>query len=264
MSAGTTLDFAGNSLTIGGLSGSGNVTLGAGTMTVNGSAAGTFSGVISGSGGVTAVSTSAGTAVVLAGANTYTGVTNAAAKGGLGFSGNGSALNSSGFIAAGDIRIDNSSTAVANRLGDAAPVTLRGATLQFSGHTATDLNEVFGALTLDVGQSTVYVINNGAAARMTASSLVRNNGALLLLRGYNPVTAQFLGNIDLGFATAPALIGGGGAALTSQSILPYALGDSDPKPPTSSPTPEAVSGGSTRTSTPRPSSTEPRRPTTSG
>ena len=92
--AGATLNLANNE-TIGNLSGGGaaggNVTLGSNTLTVNQTAATTYAGSISGTGGLTKTGTDT---LTLAGANSYTGVTdinagtlvaaNAAALGGTG------------------------------------------------------------------------------------------------------------------------------------------------------------------------------------
>ena len=92
--AGATLNLANNE-TIGNLSGGGaaggNVTLGSNTLTVNQTAATTYAGSISGTGGLTKIGTDT---LILAGANSYTGVTdinagtlvaaNAAALGGTG------------------------------------------------------------------------------------------------------------------------------------------------------------------------------------
>ncbi|WP_333679962.1 autotransporter-associated beta strand repeat-containing protein [Dyella sp.] len=73
--AGATLDLNGFNNTVTGLGGNGNVTLGTGTLTINGFYAGTFDGVISGSGGVTR--TGGGYPQQMNGClNTYTGVTN--------------------------------------------------------------------------------------------------------------------------------------------------------------------------------------------
>ncbi len=73
VSSGATFDLNGNSDTVASLDGAGNVTLGSGTLTVAAnSTTHTFSGVASGTGGLTKSGTSAWN---LTGANTYTGAT---------------------------------------------------------------------------------------------------------------------------------------------------------------------------------------------
>ena len=69
---GATLDLNNFSQTIAGLQGAGSVTLGAGTLSDNEASAETYSGVISGTGGLT--KGGAGT-LTLSGANTYSGQT---------------------------------------------------------------------------------------------------------------------------------------------------------------------------------------------
>ena len=74
VSGGATFDLGANNETIDGLTGAGSVTLGANTLTVGGNnqATATFSGVISGTGGLTKFGTGTQT---LSGANTYSGAT---------------------------------------------------------------------------------------------------------------------------------------------------------------------------------------------
>jgi autotransporter-associated beta strand protein len=77
VASGATLDLAGFSQSVGSLAGAGAVALGAGTLTAGGSnASTTFSGAISGTGGLTKAG--AGT-FTLSGANSYTGTTTVAA-----------------------------------------------------------------------------------------------------------------------------------------------------------------------------------------
>jgi fibronectin-binding autotransporter adhesin len=85
--SGATLDLASFDTTLGGLVGEGDILLGSATLTIDSSASATFSGVISGSGGL--VKVGAGT-LTLSGSNTYSGGT---------------------LLAAGTLRLENSSAA---------------------------------------------------------------------------------------------------------------------------------------------------------
>ncbi len=97
VNAGSTLDLKGNSNSILSLTGAGGVTLGGGTLTLNPVLATTFSGVISGTGGLVKAGTATNT---LSGVNTYSGSTtinagaiSIAAATGLGNSANTLALS---------------------------------------------------------------------------------------------------------------------------------------------------------------------------
>jgi autotransporter-associated beta strand protein len=70
--AGGTFDLGGFNETLGSITGSGNITLGAGTLTTNSTSNTTFSGLISGTGGLTKNGTST---LTLSGNNTYNGTT---------------------------------------------------------------------------------------------------------------------------------------------------------------------------------------------
>jgi autotransporter-associated beta strand protein len=137
----STLDLNGYDNTIGSLTSVGNVTLGSATLTTGGNNTTTsFSGIISGTGGLT----KAGSGVfTLSGANTYTGLTtiNAGAV----------ATGATGTFGAGNIRVNTGGTMTlgnATSIADAANVVFdTGATinLNFSGtETINSLSSVSG------------------------------------------------------------------------------------------------------------------------
>jgi autotransporter-associated beta strand protein len=116
--AGTTLDLNSLSQTIGSLSGSGPVTLGASTLmaltTGNDNTSTTYSGVISGSGGLTKIGTGN---FVLSGANSYTGPTNV----------NGGILWVNGSITASTLIVNAGGTL--GGTGTVGPTIINGGTL---------------------------------------------------------------------------------------------------------------------------------------
>src|SRR5436190_3347811 len=75
--------------------------------------------------------------MVLAGPATYTGTTNVTA-GALLLTGAGAITNTSAVTVASRARLtfDNSTTNLANRLADSAPITLGGGTLSYAGNAA--------------------------------------------------------------------------------------------------------------------------------
>jgi hypothetical protein len=211
----------------------------------------TLTGVISESGGTRNVVLSAMTAsrLILQGTNTYTGSTDivvnprifaiAPCAGRLTFSGpNGSALLSSGFnvagagvVGGGALTLDNSIAGGNNnnRIGDNAPVRISGASLVLiganGGATLEDIGVLSGrgsvVVTLDAGTT------GNTGTTLQADSLARLDRGTFLFRGNNDRFGSPLGaNIaNLIFETAPALVGGGGAAGTTHiSIIPYASG----------------------------------------
>ena len=171
--AGATLNLA-SSETIGNLSGGGaaggNVTLGSNTLTVNQTAATTYAGSISGSGGLT--KTGADT-LTLAGANSYTGVTDinagtlvAANAAALGGTGGGTNVGSSARL-----RIDGVAVG-------AEPVTLNGPGLFGTGAiTSNGAASLAGPVTL--AGNAVIAPNGGFT--LTLSGPI--NGAFALTTG---------------------------------------------------------------------------------
>ena len=159
--AGATLNLA-SSETIGNLAGGGaaggNVTLGANTLTVSQTAATTYAGTISGSGGLT--KTGAGT-LTLAGANTYAGITNinagmlvAANAAALGGTGGGTNVGSSARLSIDSVALG------------AEPVTLNGPGLFGSGAITSSGSASLAGLVTLAGDS-VIAPNGGSTLTLS-------------------------------------------------------------------------------------------------
>ena len=182
------------------------VTLGSGTLTIDGTNSATFGGSLLGTNGGLVMSGS-GTQT-LTGTNGYTGAT--VVQGGtLAVSGTNGAINTSGSIAisgGGTLAVENFGAATAtNRIGDATAIILGGGTLSFRSNTNTpDFSETLGALALTAGYNT---IENGQAASgktstLTFASLTRTGSATVNFSGAG------LGQSDRNrilFASAPTL-----------------------------------------------------------
>ena len=214
-----------------------------GINNVAGIAAGTeiFSGTLSGSGaGLNAASV--GT-LVLSGANTYTGATTVR-SGTLKLSGLTGGAASSDFTTTGAALLNfDSTTAGVSGTTRAASLTLKGTTLTVTGNTngAGNVNStdtIAGSLTADAssapaGGANIVTVSGGTATnwQLAAGSLVRANHSAILFRGTglgaNTVASHTINTANISFTTAPTLVGGGGAAgTTNLSIIPWAVGDS--------------------------------------
>jgi fibronectin-binding autotransporter adhesin len=236
VAAGATLNLAGFNNTVAALSGAGNVTLGAATLTSNGSSssAGFFTGIISGTGGFTRAGL--GTQAMTGCGNTYTGVTTLSGTlsvdclsdagiasgigassnitGGLVFSGTGQLVYAGssvsinrGFTLSG-LGIINVATG-STTLGFSGPVigsSLRkdgSGTLVLSGtNTYTGTTQVTGGI-LRAGATNVF----GTAAAAGGMTLDNTTGVTLDLNGFDSTVASLAGggttggNITLGGAT---------------------------------------------------------------
>ena len=189
--AGATLNLA-NSEIIGNLSGGGttggNVTLGANTLTVNEAAATTYSGVISGTGGL--VKQGAAT-LTLSGANTYTGATT---------------------INAGTVALG-----AANRIADTSAVTVAsGATFNLAnfaetvGSLAGAGNVTLGSATLTAGANNTSTTFSGVASG--TGGLTKAGTGTLTLSGantYSGTTTINAGTLVAANNTALGTVAGG-------------------------------------------------------
>ena len=167
--AGVSLDVANNE-TIGNLSGGGatggNVTLNGNTLTVNEAGSTTFSGVASGTGGITKLG--AGT-LTLSGANTYTGTTTVTA-GSL-------ALGAANALANGSSLVVNGGTFAMGTRSD----TLAGVQLRSGSITSSS-----GVLT----STTPYDLQSGTVSAILAGTVALNKstGGTVALSGVNTYT----------------------------------------------------------------------------
>ncbi|MEI6712446.1 MAG: autotransporter-associated beta strand repeat-containing protein [Verrucomicrobiota bacterium] len=192
--AGVLLDLAGFNNTIGSLAGGGatggNVSLGAGTLTFGGDGTSTtFSGVLSGSGGVTKSGAGVQT---LSRANTYTGPTT---------------------VTAGSLKAGVASTA----FGSNSAVTLSnvaGAVLDISGFSntigslsgggATGGNVILGAATLTVGSDGTSTTFSGGISGAGGAITKAGTGTLTLAKAntYTGATTVTAGTLAAGVATS--------------------------------------------------------------
>jgi autotransporter-associated beta strand protein len=202
-----------------------DVVLGAGGGTFRLFTALTVNGIISGSGPLRKELTGA---LTLTGANTYTGTTTQTVGTMTVGGANGTIATSSGYDMAGTLNLDNSQFNNNNRISDTATITSRGMTMALTGNASAATSELAGALNLSSGNTTLTVTPNAAqAASLNFASISRLNNSTLFIRGTNLGSAAAAGVASITSVSAPgALIGGGGAAgTTTQSILPYAVGN---------------------------------------
>ncbi len=211
----------------------GTVTLVGGTITNSAALTGTAytleSGTVSGIlAGAIAVVKNTNNTVTLTGVNTISSTTTINA-GTLTLSGSGSATTTTITVnLGGTLTLDNTSTAVASRLGDALALTMNGGNFNFIGNTAGASSETTGALTLASGRNVVTVTPGaGGSTTMTFASFSRTAGAGVLLRGTSFGSAPAANVSTLIFTAAPTLIGAAGAAnSTTISVIKGAFGDS--------------------------------------
>ncbi|MDH1252721.1 Ig-like domain-containing protein [Comamonas thiooxydans] len=207
LSSGTTLSVS-NSETIGGLSGAGNVNLSSNTLTVSQNANTTYSGVISGTGGLT--KSGSGT-LTLSGSNAYTGATT---------------------VSAGGLTLNGAS----GTLDDSTSVTVSlGATLTLGADDVVGL--LSGAGTVAIGANEFVVGVGGGSStfsgRITGSGTLTLDGSgTLTLSGINSGqswgmqvlsggTLSIAGDANLGSGTVQ--LNDGTLAITSSTSVDNAI-----------------------------------------
>jgi autotransporter-associated beta strand protein len=128
----------------------------------------------------------------------------------------------------GTLTLDNSTTSLLNRISDSAALTMRGGNFNFIGNPSSQSSETAGALTLSEGHNVVTITPGaGGPTIMTFASLSRTAGATVLFRGTSLGLSPGPNVSTLMFTSAPAVLGGGGAAgTTTASVIKGAFGDS--------------------------------------
>ncbi|MCX6792637.1 MAG: autotransporter-associated beta strand repeat-containing protein [Candidatus Falkowbacteria bacterium] len=210
----------------------GTVTLVDGTIT-NGTLTGTAYTVEKGTigavlaGAIALVKNRQGT-VTMTAANTISSTVTINA-GAIILSGSGSAASATFTVnLGGTLTLDNSSTAVASRLGDALALTMNGGNFNFIGNTAALSSETAGALTLSTGYNVITITPGaGGSTTMTFASLTRSAGSTALFRGTGFGTNPAANISTLMFTSIGTnLIGAAGAANSKTiSVIKGAFGD---------------------------------------
>ncbi len=199
------------------------VTLAGGALSIF-RANGTINGAVSGSGTFGWVYLPSGTAFQASTINvnnTFVGGFNAQGTL-LTFSGANGGVNAATSVEMlqGSLILNNGSVNQ-NRIGNSAPVTLRGAELSLIGNAATNIAETIGQLRPSAGGDAFITISSpgtttGIGATLTASSWAPQSGGLGIVRGA-AVGADSAGTAftNLKFTTAPTATGGGTPSATA-------------------------------------------------
>ncbi|MGZ5049625.1 MAG: DUF4347 domain-containing protein [Methylobacter sp.] len=196
VNTGATLDLAGNE-TIGSLTGAGNVTLGANTLTAGGDSTSTeFSGVISGTGGL--IKTGSGT-MTLSGNNSYTGATT---------------------VSDGTLTLNRSGGAIA----DSSAVTVNS-----PGTLTLSLDDTIGPLsgtgTVSLGSGTKLTVKEITGTDTTFSGKITGSGSVEVSGGgtgtltLSGTTSDYTGVTRLSSGGKLKVSGGSAIPDTSQLIV---------------------------------------------
>src|SRR5579884_2211569 len=242
VATGAVLDLNNFNQTIGSLAGGGGVTLGTATLTTGGDNTSTlFSGVISGTGGVTKQGTGAFT---LAGANTYSGATTVSAGSVKGGAINAFSPNSAFTVAAGAVLDINGFNQTIGSLAGAGSVLLDPATLTVGGNnTSTVFSGVIsgpgnltkqGTGTFALSGANTYTgatmvtggaLQAGAAnAFSPASAFTVATGAVLDLNNFSQTIGSLAGGVGVTLGTATLTTGGDNTSTLFSGVISGAGG----------------------------------------
>ena len=200
------------------LSGSGVTTLGSKTLTLT-NASGTYSGAISGTGGLTV----SGGTETLTGTNTYTGSTGINSGASIALSGSGSISNSNSIINSGTLNISGTSSGATIKSLSGVGSTVLGSntlTLSIASNTYSGGISGTGGLTVSGGTETLSGTN-------TYSGLTTiNSGAAIALSGSGAIATSSgianNGTFDISGTTSGASIstmsGSGGTILGTKAL----------------------------------------------
>jgi autotransporter-associated beta strand protein len=167
ISSGATLDLNSHAVTVGQLAGSGNVALGHASLAINQSGNSTFSGAISGTGGL---AKSGGGVLTFTGTGTFTGATTVT----------GGGLKINGSIAQSPVTVTNSG--VLSGAGTVGNLTIGGGGVLSPGNSPGTLT-VNGNATFGGGGNTIWQINqatSGTAGGNPGWDLVNITGTLTI------------------------------------------------------------------------------------
>ena len=115
---------------------------------------------------------------------------------------------------------ETSNQDIADRVNDAAVITLNGGRIYFQGRASTNSSESLGAVTASTGMSSVTAVAGGTgtnSAEVTLASLTRSDGATFQMDGTNLGTA---GNGNGRIFVTAALTGNLTAVGTGVGIIP--------------------------------------------